>query len=257
VGRPRLVQPGQLIHESVFDKIERHDYFPKARIYNGLHWSNLKRIALEEDPYTKVAGIMDGLQKAVFDVPEQRLDLLLTLIKSSELWLYDFFYGLKLIIDCIELGQRSIYETEGAAKTLLRVLHKAVAKEDVDQARRQTSVNLLLGALLASRPTEDSKETFSKLDLIRPVTETARQDLTMRNVVLEVLKKFGPSECKLILNSCTLATDLPLLISAFCWAHRLGPVCRVLRRWKVGRFRIGRSIGSDLGCSNWPGGQGP
>jgi hypothetical protein len=88
VGRPRQVKPGQLIHESVFDKIDRDSYFPKACLYGDFHWNGLKKLKetmIEEDPFTKVAGILDELQNSIFDVTDQRLDMLLTIINSSEL----------------------------------------------------------------------------------------------------------------------------------------------------------------------------
>ena len=54
----------------------------------------------------------------------------------------------------------------------------------------------LLNALNASRSTEDNRKTFSELDLTRPVAEVAKRDPKTRNVVMEVLKKFGPGKCR-------------------------------------------------------------
>jgi hypothetical protein len=84
-GEPRQVKPGQLIHESVFDKIIKdRDYYPKACLYGGLDWVNqgeLRSTIMEEDPYTKATEILDELQKQITD---QRLDVFFTLINSSE-----------------------------------------------------------------------------------------------------------------------------------------------------------------------------
>jgi hypothetical protein len=82
------VQPGQRIHESVFDKINKGvGYSPKAHLYGNLDWNSgeiLQNALIEEDPYTKVAGILNELHNSVFNINNERLDLLLVLVRSGE-----------------------------------------------------------------------------------------------------------------------------------------------------------------------------
>ena len=56
------------------------------------------------------------------------------------------------------------------------------------------SIELLLGALVACCPTEEDKERFSA-DLAMSVIKTGRQEPTMRNTAIEVLKLYGSGEC--------------------------------------------------------------
>jgi hypothetical protein len=86
------VQPGQRIHESVFDTIDKGSgYFPKACLYGDLDWhtsEELRSALIEEDPYTKVSGILFEIQNSMFEIEDQRLDVLLTSVKSGKCWLY-------------------------------------------------------------------------------------------------------------------------------------------------------------------------
>jgi hypothetical protein len=202
------MKPGQRIHESVFDKIDQdHSYRPRAYLYDSLDWNSdedLRNVPIEKDPYTTFARLLKELTDSTFNVSDQQLDERIASVESGEYSLCCanlFSLNLNLYYCYVETVRRSIHETDGAAKTLLRILRDAIAREDVDQARKNKSVNLLLGALAASRPTEDSKKTFSEFGLAVPVVEAARKDPRMHHAVLEVLKKFVPSECEVILSS--------------------------------------------------------
>jgi hypothetical protein len=88
LGAPRQVQPGQRIHESVFDKINKDPgYSPKARLYGDLNWrtsEELRDMLIEEDPYTKVAGILERLQASISDATDKDLDILLIHVQSGK-----------------------------------------------------------------------------------------------------------------------------------------------------------------------------
>jgi hypothetical protein len=80
------MKPGQLIHESVFDKIKKEPgYWPKARLYDGVSWKNsgeLRSQFIEDDPYTKVTGILE-LKGSIFKIPDLRLDVFLASARSG------------------------------------------------------------------------------------------------------------------------------------------------------------------------------
>jgi hypothetical protein len=95
VGAPRQVQPGQRIHESVFDKISK-GYSPKARLYGDFDWHTSERLRdtlLEEDPYTKVAGILEKLHTSILDARDEDLDILLILVESGKPRLFYNLFG--------------------------------------------------------------------------------------------------------------------------------------------------------------------
>jgi hypothetical protein len=87
LGAPRQIQRGQLIHESVFDKIAKDDsYRPKARLYGNLDWNSVDdlRALVEVDPYTNFVKLLEEIQNPMFNVSDQQLDTYLNLINSGK-----------------------------------------------------------------------------------------------------------------------------------------------------------------------------
>jgi hypothetical protein len=82
------MQPGQRIHESVFDKINRdHSYRPKARPYGSFDWdsiNDLRNVLIEEDPYTKFAKFLEEITNSIFEMPDQELDVRIASVESGE-----------------------------------------------------------------------------------------------------------------------------------------------------------------------------
>jgi hypothetical protein len=117
-GGPRQVQPGQRIHESVFESVfnpkkdgskkgkrKSQHYKPKAHIGNGILWEDRKKveeqlenIRIERDEYsspdTVLKSIGESLKKSGTSgnesgVSEKDLDVLATLASSGKQILYD------------------------------------------------------------------------------------------------------------------------------------------------------------------------
>jgi hypothetical protein len=64
---PRQLQPGQLIHESVFREMDNGIYRPKAHFYDKeIQWDleNLEaRGMVEKDPYTQAGHLLSQFEK--------------------------------------------------------------------------------------------------------------------------------------------------------------------------------------------------
>jgi hypothetical protein len=78
------VQPGQRIHESVFQLIGE-DYVPSALLHNGFQWSDIRRLKkeiMEPDLFTNASTLMKKLE-GLSDVSEEDSHALLTLIASG------------------------------------------------------------------------------------------------------------------------------------------------------------------------------
>jgi hypothetical protein len=67
------------------------------------------------------------------------------------------------------------------------------AEKNLDEVPRR-AVELLLEALIACRPTEESKKKFVALELMESVIKTGRRNLEIRFVVMDALKLFGPGK---------------------------------------------------------------
>jgi hypothetical protein len=201
LGETRQVQTGQKIHESVFQQMkkrkreEEHEYSPLARLPKRFRWDDVESIEkemVEKDPYTDVAGVIDGLH-ASSTVSIGQLEGLTTVIATGELPLIHM-PSHRPSFRRSESGRRAISETKNAAAVLLDVLHDAYTRRASESsARERRSIELLLRALAACRPTEEDEEEFAA-ELMESVIETGRQEAAMRNVVIEVLKLFGPGE---------------------------------------------------------------
>jgi hypothetical protein len=85
-GRPRQVQPGQLIHESVFENIKSGN-IPKALLYDSLDWNAIEEFddkkLVERDLFSNASALMDKLKKKNEDL-EVDASTLLTLLASGE-----------------------------------------------------------------------------------------------------------------------------------------------------------------------------
>jgi hypothetical protein len=86
-GRPRQVQHGQLIHESVLKNIERTKNTPKALLYGSLDWSDTEELKskqlVERDIYLNASTLMDELGKKN-DVSDADVNTILTLFASGK-----------------------------------------------------------------------------------------------------------------------------------------------------------------------------
>lgn len=89
--KPRQIKLGQKIHESVFQKMDNkkspQPYSPKARLYNGLNWTQMskkeKRELMEEDPYTNAERLIAELEK--FDkIPDDRIGVLMNFLATGK-----------------------------------------------------------------------------------------------------------------------------------------------------------------------------
>jgi hypothetical protein len=64
--KPRKMQEGQLIHESVFNKMDDATtlYKPKATTYDGSEWYRRDSGLVEPDPYESAAQVFLDLKNA-------------------------------------------------------------------------------------------------------------------------------------------------------------------------------------------------
>ena len=82
------MQPGQLIHESVF-KDQKQDYLPKAQLFDGLvlwHEDDLtEKNLIEKDPYLSADTILSLLSEASSKrITKSQENILLPLTTSGE-----------------------------------------------------------------------------------------------------------------------------------------------------------------------------
>ncbi|KAK7442750.1 hypothetical protein VKT23_015997 [Stygiomarasmius scandens] len=174
-GRSRLVQPGQLIHESVLkdrqpeENTTRREYTPKAYIHNDISWDQKtlkERKMLEPDIYAEAEYAFGQLHKADYILNETLVNIFETLSQSS-------------------VGQRSMTEYPDAINLLL----VALDAELKDNKMRSKMLDVLLMALSAFPPLpKDPVYDGTSTQLERLFRRVVQQNRTKSAAVFKVLR---------------------------------------------------------------------
>ena len=99
------------------------------------------------------------------------------------------------ILTCHKVfGRSALAKIDNAVATLLSVLYDTYTRDNADLNLQRRSIELLVEALAACRPTELDRKIFADLNLKGFVVETGKRVPVIYKTAKEVLKKFGTSE---------------------------------------------------------------
>jgi hypothetical protein len=97
LGGARLIQEGQLIHESVFKRMaeSEDEYLPKAVFSNGSSWRSLALLMpdhlVERDPYASAELVLSNLKNPeTSKLTDGDFNVLSTLVASGKFIIYKF-----------------------------------------------------------------------------------------------------------------------------------------------------------------------
>lgn len=151
--RPRQMQAGQLIHESVFgEMVQDPKYIPQVRIHGEeTMWDKEKLKALrmvEEDPYAEAGYILHQL-KVTSRVRKEHVDVLSNLASRGKWFCFVVCTTIGVInslLFCLEVGRRSITDFPDAANILIIAL-QAELRSVADLNWQRDTITTLATAL--------------------------------------------------------------------------------------------------------------
>ncbi|KAL0960504.1 hypothetical protein HGRIS_005542 [Hohenbuehelia grisea] len=129
LGQPRVVQPGQFIHESVIEAMTRNPpnlyYEPYALIHDSMRWIDMKaqQQRIEEDPYASAGPLLAALEQGKGDVSEPDINVLerLTSTPAGIRSIVESPNSLGVLMSALEDAQHPI-SNKGAIAAMIKAL---------------------------------------------------------------------------------------------------------------------------------------
>ncbi|KAL0960442.1 hypothetical protein HGRIS_005485 [Hohenbuehelia grisea] len=196
LGRPRVVQPGQLIHQSVLAAMikdsdtsdQHHDlsaqldtpinqsgYVPRALIHGNMKWIDMKdrKDRIEEDPYSSAGPLLAALKQQTGDLSESNTNVLERLIstRAGLQSIVDSANSLSTLMAALEDTQHPILN-KGAIAAMIKALSAFPFQPFSSRKYTQYSLNCIFdrASLVATGVRTDVLRLISK----RPFYEHTR-----------------------------------------------------------------------------------